>query len=690
VAPTLPLRLRSAAIDKLLGEAHEIRGEWDEALECFKRAAGKRKRLDAGLAWRLGLVHHLRGRLDEAFQIYAQGRLDGTNSRDAALLLAWKASACWLRGDVEGCRQAAEEAFARATAADDGRALAAAHTCSRCLPHSPAIGWRTTRTTSVRSSSRSARATSSRQYASARIAALSTLKKVSTSRHWVELEIATRLGDLTGFIFFRALALTNRGQARFRLGRLEEAIADLEASKALYQRAGSRMVCYPLAILGDVYRERGDTALAQALYEEAVAHAEESGDVQGLVPGLGGLAQVLAFEDPERAEMLAERAVSCGEGMGHVAAQLAAGWVALAAGHPERAAARADEAAAAARLRRDRAGLAEALELAALASCSDEKRAILLEEATSLWRGIANPIGEARAALILGLSRGAAGAVQAEQAERRLRALRARAHRLFVAAVLPSARKGTHAAVTISTLGRFGILRDGRLVPREEWQSKKARDLLKILVARRGRATPRDVLMEALWPEQNPSAVANRLSVALSTLRGVLDPEARYSSDHFIATSGDAVMLQLSNIDVDVEAFLGRAEQGLSLWSRGRTEEARPHLEAAEAAYVGDFLEEDRYEDWAAHLREEARAIYLMLAAVLGEIAEASSQPDAAIRYRLRILERDPYDEQAHLGLVTALLRVGRHGEARRTYRDYVARMDAIGVEAAPFPNRRN
>jgi hypothetical protein len=27
---------------------------------------------------------------------------------------------------------------------------------------------------------------------------------------------------------------------------------------------------------------------------------------------------------------------------------------------------------------------------------------------------------------------------------------------------------------------------------------------------------------------------------------------------------------------------------------------------------------------------------------------------------------------------------------ARRTYRDYVARMDAIGVEAAPFPSRRN
>jgi DNA-binding SARP family transcriptional activator len=194
--------------------------------------------------------------------------------------------------------------------------------------------------------------------------------------------------------------------------------------------------------------------------------------------------------------------------------------------------------------------------------------------------------------------------------------------------------------------------------------------------------------MEALWPEQDPRALSNRLSVALSTLRGVLDPEARHASDHFVSTSGDALVLQLGNVDVDVEAFLKQAGRGLSLWDGGRADEARPRLEAAEAAYVGDFLEEDRYEEWAAPLREEARAVYLALAAALGDIAEASRQPDTAIRYRLRILERDPYDERAHLGLVTAQLRAGRHGEARRTYRDYVARMKAIGVEATTFPSR--
>jgi DNA-binding SARP family transcriptional activator len=58
----------------------------------------------------------------------------------------------------------------------------------------------------------------------------------------------------------------------------------------------------------------------------------------------------------------------------------------------------------------------------------------------------------------------------------------------------------------------------------------------------------------------------------------------------------------------------------------------------------------------------------------------------AAVNYRLRVLERDPYDEEAHLGLVATLSAAGRHGEARRFYRAYVARMEELGVEPAPLP----
>ncbi|HEY5989375.1 MAG TPA: BTAD domain-containing putative transcriptional regulator [Streptosporangiaceae bacterium] len=242
------------------------------------------------------------------------------------------------------------------------------------------------------------------------------------------------------------------------------------------------------------------------------------------------------------------------------------------------------------------------------------------------------------------------------------------------------------AGVSIGCLGAFRVFRDGAPLSASAWQSKKARTLLKILVARRGRSTTRDLLMEALWPEEDVERLANRLSVALTTVRAVLDPAKRYPPDHFLAGDKDAVRLNLANLPVDVEAFMALAERGLALDRAGRGVEAESLLREAEAAYAGDFLEEDLYEDWAAALREEARSTYVSVARVLARRAAAAADHDSAARYYLRILEKDGWDEGAHLGLVEALERAGRRGDARRRYRAYVSRMEEIEVPVTAFP----
>lgn len=114
--------------------------------------------------------------------------------------------------------------------------------------------------------------------------------------------------------------------------------------------------------------------------------------------------------------------------------------------------------------------------------------------------------------------------------------------------------------------------------------------------------------------------------------------------------------------------------------------EAAAVLEEAERLYAGDFLEEDRYEDWAVDLREEARANYLAVARVLAERSLETGDHDAAVHCYLRILDHDSWDEQAHLRLVSALERAGRHGEARRRYRAYATRMGELELSVSPFP----
>jgi ATP/maltotriose-dependent transcriptional regulator MalT/DNA-binding SARP family transcriptional activator len=675
----LPVELRDAAIDQLAGEASQIRGDWDEALRCFERAAGDTVTLPPALALRMGLLHHLVGRLDEAVETYSRGGEDGA-PRDVALLLAWRASAYWLRGEVELCRTDATRAFEIASGAADPQALAAAHIVLAML--AAVEGDRGA------NDAHYLRALDYAQQAGD-VLQLIRVRTNRGSRHLeegayeeaiTELDLALRLADLAGFAAFRALALANRGDARAKLARLEEAVADLEDARELYQRLGSRMVAYPLEKLGQIYRLRGDLALARAAYEEALAQAERSGDIQGLVPALAGLARVLVFDDPERAEQLVERALAHGPGMAHAQALLAAGWVALIRGNRELADARAAEAAAEAGGRRDRAALAESLELRALAAPAPGNELARLEEAALIWRELRHRLGEARADFIAALLTRDSSA--AADAEARLHTLGARGYRTSLAVLLPL---GGFAPVAVQSLGRFRVLRAGEPVPPAAWQSRKARDLFKILVARRGRPTPRDYLMEALWPKQSPEPLGNRLSVLLSTIRGVLDPEKQHDPGHFVAANKRSLWLQTEHVEVDVEHFLDSASEALRLRRAGSTD-AYTRLTSAEAAYTGDFLEEDAYEDWAIALREEARAAYTQVARMLAEDAAARGDTDAATRYYLRVLERDPYDEPAHLGLVGALEAAGRHGEARRCFRAYCARMDAIGVESAPFP----
>ncbi len=684
-AARLPEAMRSAAVEQVVGEAHQIRGNWDGALECYRRIAGEGP-LDPAVAWRMGLIHHLRGDLDEALAAYTRGLPVGEDSADRATLLAWTASVRWLRGEMDQCRALAQRAFDIARGLHDDRALAIAHTVLAMVAAVDSDR-RANDAHYLRALDHAERAGDALQIIRIRGNRGSRLIEESYFEQALdELGVAIELAELAGYAWFQALSLTNRGDALFRMGRMDEAVADLEAAKAIYQRLGSRMIGYPLGLLGDVFRERGDLALARAAYEETLTVSEGSGDVQGLVPALSGLARILAEEEPEEAARLAERAVGYGAVLSQQGALLAAGWGALARNDRAEAASRADEAATVARSRRDRAAVAESLELQALSSLHPEQERHRLEEARAIWRELGGPIGEARVDLALArLTTGEGSLALAERAERRFQELGLRRYAAAAGDLRAAVAAREVPPVAIHSLGGFRVLRSGAPVPLTDWQSRKARSLLKFLVARRGQPVHREELIEAMWPDEDPTKTSSRLSVALSTLRSVLDPDKLFDAERFVTADRDTVRLNLANVWVDVESFLPDATAGLRS-GRDRAPDAAARLVAAEAAYAGDFLPEDPYEEWTIALREEARNAYVGVARTLARDSIARGDHDAASRYLLRILERDTFDERAHLALIDSLTAAGRHGEARRAYRAYTAKMTELGIEALAFP----
>jgi DNA-binding SARP family transcriptional activator len=685
----IPSELRTAELDVLEGEARHIRGDWHGALECYARVVPEGGRAPAGIAWRFGLVHHLRGELDEALEWYGNGDETGADPADIAMLRAWTGAAHWLRGDVKSARELAVEALLLAGIAGDDRAAAAAHTTLAMV--AALEGDRRANDEHYLDALRHAeRARDTFQIARIRTNRGSRcVEEGLYGEALVELGEALALCDLAGMAPVHVLAASNRGEALFHLGRFEEARRDLEHAVALAQRIGSRMVSYPLGHLGDVHRARGDLALARAAYEEAITVAERSGDLQGLVPALAGLALTIRDEEPELAAELAARAAAAGPVLGHAGALLACAWVAYTTGRTDEVRRYALDAGRVARSRRDRGSLAEALFVLALVDDDTTARG-RLQEARGIWEMVGDAVGLARADLALARrapspDEGHATVGRALDAFRALGMRRAEAAALALVSELDERARPP---IAVRVLGAFQVERVGRVIPRGEWQSRKARELLKLLVARRGRPLTRDAAVEQLWPDERAEKGSSRLSVTLSTLRAVLDPGKAFDAEHFVATDGAALWLRMEAVDVDAERFRIGAEHVLARAPRTRAEDLVDALGEVEAVYAGDFLEEDVYEDWTVAAREELRALYLRVAHLLAETLELVGELDRAARAFLRVLERDPYDEPAHLGVVRVLSRAGHHGEARRAYRLYSARMTEIGVEPAALPAR--
>jgi DNA-binding SARP family transcriptional activator len=459
-----------------------------------------------------------------------------------------------------------------------------------------------------------------------------------------------------GHKFFAALAMCNKAEALLRLGELDDARATLADSLETYEALGSLVACAPQSLLGVVYRERGDLARARVSFERSLRLAEHAGDAHTLVFALCGLAQTVAEDDPAAARRYVSQAIERSSSLERAHALCAAASVELAAGDRATAARLAGDAELEARRTGDRPSLAEAISLRGIAAeppSSDQ-----LSAALELWDELGSVIAQLRTRLVLATLQG--DQATADDLRREL------SSRGVTPALAPAAPVGRpelpSQELLIATLGRFAVVRHGEHVAAGAWQSRKARDLLKLLAGRLGRAITRESAAEALWPNEPPGPLSNRLSVALSTLRRVLDPQRAHPPDHFITADGQSIALRVDHAKVDVVAFLHTATDAIA------------------RASEGDWVGTDVDEDWTVDCREAARSAAVEVSRLLARAAAARDDDETASRHLRRLLERDQYDEDAWIALVGAQSRLRRYGEARRQHAIYARRMAELEV----------
>ena len=212
----------------------------------------------------------------------------------------------------------------------------------------------------------------------------------------------------------------------------------------------------------------------------------------------------------------------------------------------------------------------------------------------------------------------------------------------------------------VGLVGELCVELDGRKL--EPIASRRARSLLGWLAYHPG-LYPRSRVAAVFWPDVLDASARASLRTTLATLRRELgEPGA----GHIVAERDRVGIVEGPEVWVD----LREAER---LAGEGRLSDA---LELRDGELLTDLDD-----DWVLEERRLHRDRVEELLVALGDAAEASGDPEAAVGYARRRLELDPVSEDAARVLMQRLARSGDRAAAVATYEAFrVALREGLGM----------
>ncbi len=169
--------------------------------------------------------------------------------------------------------------------------------------------------------------------------------------------------------------------------------------------------------------------------------------------------------------------------------------------------------------------------------------------------------------------------------------------------IFPFDLKKIPPVLSVSLLGKFELYRGDKKISLSSWKSSNALMIFKYLAANRQQGyIHKDVLIELLWPEQDPARTTGRFNMAMSSLRKTLEPDILpKAASLYIDRKKDRYRLFDDNrINIDVETFSMLYLKA----KKSNIKESLPLYFEVLGLYKGEFLEEDRYEEWCIEKKD--------------------------------------------------------------------------------------
>jgi DNA-binding SARP family transcriptional activator len=251
------------------------------------------------------------------------------------------------------------------------------------------------------------------------------------------------------------------------------------------------------------------------------------------------------------------------------------------------------------------------------------------------------------------------------------------------AAVPGGPQAGGAAGIRIRLLGRFAVERDGQEIALASFGGRLARQLLRLLALRRGTLVVKELIADALWPDNPPADPAGNIEVLVSRIRRAMGDRAlvRTGPGGYALADGERCW-------VDAEAFLSAVQAGQAAPTACQADRLAS-FRAALAIWHGEPLPEDTYAEWAQAGRRRLWLAYLdaldgaATAALESLDAVAAAREAAAWARQAAAVE--PLRESSVLLLVRALAAAGDQAGALAAFDLYRDRLAAeTGLDPTP------
>ncbi|MFO7881157.1 MAG: BTAD domain-containing putative transcriptional regulator [Kosmotogaceae bacterium] len=226
--------------------------------------------------------------------------------------------------------------------------------------------------------------------------------------------------------------------------------------------------------------------------------------------------------------------------------------------------------------------------------------------------------------------------------------------------------------IRVTTLGNYSVYSDklNTDILSSYCKSEKGCELFRYLLVNYEKKINKDLILELFWPGMDNKSARQNLSSTLYFIRHAFDRALGNGIGKKIckATNQSCWLSFDENFYYDVVEF--RKEINLANKAL-KNDEKIEHLIKASTIYSGDFMIEDTYNEWVIPVREELRELVVTSLVELIELLYQNKKMNESMFYTVRLLQIDPYNENAINNKIRILESQGRLTEAKKTFSKY-------------------